>query len=71
MDVTQQQWQPWQLLLLPSPLPLATPCLVLHLPHSTTTASETELGNSAGLKITFSFAELFLTQISSLIQVTI
>lgn len=54
---------------LPSPLPLSVGP-VLHPPHGTTTAPKMGLGNSAGLKITFSFAELFLTRISSPIRVS-
>lgn len=67
MDVAQKRWQPGQLLPLTSPLPLA----VLHPPRGTTAAPETGLGNSAGLKVSFSFAWLFLTQIGSPIQVTV
>lgn len=65
-DVAQQHCQ---LLPLPSLLPLSMGP-VLHPPHGTTTAPKVGMGNLAGLKITFSFAELFLTQISSPIQVT-
>jgi len=66
-DVTQQQWQPGQVL--PLPLPVAAG-VILHPPCGTTTARVAGLGNSAGLKITFSFAELFLTRISSPVRVT-